>query len=187
MKPLVSICIPNYNYERFIGETIESVLKQTYNNYEVIICDNCSTDRSLEIINSYSDSRIKVYRNSENINLYENINKAISYSCGELIAILHSDDLYAPDFLEKIVQAYTHNPEQRVFVTGVYNYHDETKLALPHHPFKTGGIKPKLEVLIRLQQKNNIGNGVNVILHQECIAKAGMYSSNFRYASDYDL
>jgi glycosyltransferase involved in cell wall biosynthesis len=186
METLVSICIPNYNYEQFISETIDSVINQTYKNIEIIICDNCSTDNSLNIIKRYKDPRIKVYTSTENINLYENINKAISLSCGELIGVLHSDDIYLPNFIETVVNQYNKYPDKKVFVSDAYNYHYESNIKNLHKPFQTVGIKPNTEVLFKLQIKNIIGNGVNVLIHKDCIATAGMYSSKFRYASDLD-
>lgn len=187
MNPLISICIPNYNYEKYIGEAIDSVLSQTYQNFEIIIFDNASTDNSLNIINSYTDRRIKLHINPSNINLYENINRAMSYATGDLICVLHSDDFYHENFLEEIVKAYRKYPDQKVFVTGVYNYHSVQKDLKQHAPFPYGGIKSQNEVITRLIYSNNIGNGVNVCFHKDVIRKAGMYSSAFCFASDYDF
>lgn len=186
-KPLISICIPNYNYEKFIGETIESVLAQTYENFELIIVDNGSTDNSVEIINSYNDERIKLYQNETNIPLYQNINKAQLLANGEFIAVLHSDDKYEPDFLEEIIAAYQRYPEQKVFVTGVYLLHHQENKIITQHAFQKEGLKHRLKVLLRLTMGNNIGNGVNVVYHRECIKKAGMFSDEYKYAADYDL
>ncbi|MDD3150025.1 MAG: glycosyltransferase [Candidatus Gastranaerophilales bacterium] len=186
MNPLVSICVPNYNYERFIGETIESVLRQTYGNFELIIVDNCSTDNSIKIIKSYDDKRIRFYQNHENINIYKNVNKALSLANGELVAVLHSDDFYELNFLEEVVKTYKKYPDKKVFVTGAYNYHHEKKYSKHQIPFDTEGIITKEEVFIRLQPINIVGNGVNVVLHKECIANLGGYSDKFRYPSDYE-
>lgn len=186
-NPLISVCIPNYNYEKFIGETIESVLAQTYENFELIIVDNGSTDSSAEIIKSYNDPRIKFYQNETNIPVYQNINNAQKLAQGELVAVLHSDDLYEPNFLEEIVKAYEEYPSQKVFVTGVYLYHHEENKVIIQRPFSTGGLKVKLEVLLRLCKENNIGNGVNVVYHRDCLEKSGMFSDEFKYSADYDL
>lgn len=186
-KPLVSVCIPNYNYEKFIGETIESVLAQTYLNFELIIVDNGSTDSSVEIIKSYKDPRIKFYQNEINIPVYQNINKAQELAQGELIAVLHSDDKYEPNFLEEIVSAYEKYPDKKVFVSGVYLLHHEENKIIIQSPFKTGGVKSQQEILLNLFKENNIGNGVNVVYHRECLKKAGMFSDKFRYSADFDL
>ncbi|MDI6720940.1 MAG: glycosyltransferase family A protein, partial [Candidatus Aenigmarchaeota archaeon] len=82
MKPLVSICIPNYNSERFIKQTIKSALSQSYPNIEVIVCDNASTDNSCNIIKSFG-KKIRRYRNKINIGQNDNLNKCISLSKGK--------------------------------------------------------------------------------------------------------
>lgn len=93
MQPLVSVIMPAYNAEKFIAEAIESVLKQTYNNWELIIIDDCSTDDTLKIIQSYTDERIKVFCNAENKGVAETTNKAISICDGKYIALLDDDDI----------------------------------------------------------------------------------------------
>lgn len=102
-KNLVSIVTPNYNCAKFISQTIESVLFQTYTNWEMLIVDDCSTDGSYEIALKYAekDSRIKVMRNEQNSGAAVSRNKAIEIANGEFIAFLDSDDLWIPEKLEK--------------------------------------------------------------------------------------
>lgn len=102
-KNLVSIITPNYNCARFISQTIESVLAQTYANWEMLIVDDCSTDGSYEIALEYAakDSRIKVFRNEQNSGAAISRNRAIEESKGEYLAFLDSDDLWMPEKLEK--------------------------------------------------------------------------------------
>lgn len=100
--PLVSIITPCYNSESYISQTIDSVLKQTYENWELLITDDCSTDNSVEIIHSYmqKDSRIKLFKTEKNTghpSVPRNI--SLSYAKGELIAFLDSDDLWDEDKL----------------------------------------------------------------------------------------
>ena len=102
-KNLVSIITPNYNCGRFISQTIESVLAQTYTDWEMLIVDDCSTDGSYEIALEYAskDSRIKVFRNEQNSGAAISRNRAIEESKGEYLAFLDSDDLWMPEKLEK--------------------------------------------------------------------------------------
>lgn len=103
VQNLVSIITPNYNCGRFIAQTIESVLAQTYTNWEMLIVDDCSTDNSVQIALSYAekDSRIKVVQNEKNCGAAISRNKAIELAQGEFVAFLDSDDLWLPDKLEK--------------------------------------------------------------------------------------
>lgn len=100
---LVSIITPNYNCGRFIAQTIESVLAQTYTNWEMLIVDDCSTDDSVQIAQGYAakDSRIKVIRNEKNSGAAVSRNKAIELAQGEFVAFLDSDDLWMPEKLER--------------------------------------------------------------------------------------
>ena len=109
-EPKVSICIPNYNYGRFIGDAIQSALEQTYKNFELIIVDNCSTDNSEEVIKSFSDPRIRYCKNDRNIGLIRNWNRCLSLARGEYITLLHADDKITPNSIEKRVEILDRNP-----------------------------------------------------------------------------
>lgn len=97
---LVSIIMPSWNTGRFIAETIQSVLEQTYKNWELIIVDDCSTDNSDIVINSFNDTRIKYFRNKKNVGAAFARNKAMREARGEWIAFLDSDDLWKPEKLK---------------------------------------------------------------------------------------
>lgn len=96
---LVSVIMPNYNSEKFIKDTIDSVLAQKYQNWELIVVDDCSTDSSLEIIQQYEDSRIRIIRNTVNSGAAVSRNNAIEAANGRWIAFLDSDDLWDSDKL----------------------------------------------------------------------------------------
>lgn len=100
---LVSIITPAYNCSKYISQTIESVLCQTYHDFEMIIVDDCSTDDTLSILEKYSkqDSRIKVIKMVENRGVVEARNVALKQSKGRYIAFLDSDDLWVPEKLSK--------------------------------------------------------------------------------------
>lgn len=99
----VSIIMPNYNCERFINETINSVFAQTYTDWELLIVDDCSTDKSVEIIKGYceKDERVKLFVNAKNRGAAAARNKALREAKGKWIAFLDSDDLWIPQKLEK--------------------------------------------------------------------------------------
>jgi len=105
---LVTIITPTYNHEMYIGRCIESVISQTYSNWELIIIDDGSTDKTAEIIAQYSDSRIKyIHQNNVGIwKLKETYNKGLRIAQGELIAILEGDDFWPPDKLDKQIASF---------------------------------------------------------------------------------
>lgn len=98
---LVSIIMPSWNTGKFIIETIQSVINQTYTNWELLIVDDCSTDNTEEIIASFKDDRIKYFRNKKNSGAALTRNRALREARGEWIAFLDSDDLWMSEKLEK--------------------------------------------------------------------------------------
>jgi teichuronic acid biosynthesis glycosyltransferase TuaG len=101
MNELVSIITPVYNSEKYISDTINSVLAQTYTNWEMLIADDCSSDNSAEIINRYTDSRIKYIKLESNSGAAIARNKALEQAKGNYIAFLDADDTWKPEKLEK--------------------------------------------------------------------------------------
>lgn len=109
--PLVSVLIANYNYGKYIDQAIESVIRQTYDYLEVIICDDGSTDHSMEIVQKYArfDPRIK-FVTQNNSGQSVALNNAFSNSRGEIIAILDSDDIWMPQKIETCLKIFRKNP-----------------------------------------------------------------------------
>lgn len=102
MNELVSIIMPSYNTGKYIAETIESVLAQSYRNWELIIVDDCSTDNTYEVVFQFlNDDRIRLFKNDKNCGAAVSRNRALKEAKGRWIAFLDSDDLWMPDKLEK--------------------------------------------------------------------------------------
>lgn len=127
MNHLVSVIVPVYNHEKFIGITIESVLAQTYQNWELLIVDDCSTDGSWEIIQEYAkgDQRIKAFRNNENKGLIPNWKFLIDNSKGEYIAFLEGDDFFYEENLRGKIKIFLKYPDLGMVYCN-FNTVDET-------------------------------------------------------------
>ena len=106
---LVSIIMPSYNTASYIKESVDSVLNQTYTNWELIIVDDCSTDKTDEVIADLIDTRIRYFKNEKNLGAAISRNKALRESRGQWIAFLDSDDLWMPDKLEKQISFMENN------------------------------------------------------------------------------
>lgn len=104
MKPEVSVIIAAYNTEAYIAQAIESVLAQSLNNIEVIVVDDASTDSTAEVARSFTDKRLKVLVNKRNLGVSGARNHAFREAQGKWVAVLDSDDWYAPERLEKLLQ-----------------------------------------------------------------------------------
>jgi len=114
--PILSVLMTAYNRELFIKDAIESVLCSTFKDFELIIVDDSSNDRTVEIAREFEvqDSRVKVYRNEENLGDYHNRNRAASYATGKYIKFLDSDDLIYPHGLEVFVTSMEKFPEAKL-------------------------------------------------------------------------
>ena len=97
---LVSVIMPSWNTSNFIAESIQSVIDQTYENWELIIVDDCSTDNTDEVVAKFKDKRIRYFKNEKNSGAALSRNRALREARGEWIAFLDSDDLWSPDKLE---------------------------------------------------------------------------------------
>lgn len=111
IPPKVSVCIPVYNGSEYIAESIESVLAQTYKDFHLTVCDNCSTDNTEEIVRGFSDSRLTYVRNAKNLGLVGNTNRCLELANGKYVNIWHHDDVMLPDNLERKVRLLDEHPE----------------------------------------------------------------------------
>ncbi|TAL60337.1 MAG: glycosyltransferase family 2 protein [Bacteroidetes bacterium] len=108
--PVISVLMPVYNVEKYIGEAIDSILNQTFRDFEFIIVDDASTDNTLSIIQSFSDLRIKIIRNENNLMLAASLNKGLQVARGKYVARMDGDDVSHPKRLEKLFDFLEKNP-----------------------------------------------------------------------------
>ena len=144
-KPRVSVGMPVYNGANFIEEALDSILDQTYSDFEVIICDNASTDRTPVICKSYSarDERIKYHRNDRNMGGANNFNRTFELSSGIYFKWAAHDDVIAEDFLAKCIEVLEGDPTVAVCsaLTGSINENGELQRVW-RHSMRTDSHKP---------------------------------------------
>ena len=189
--PLVSIVMSNYNGELLIKHTIESVLAQTYQNWEFIIFDDCSTDRSREIIQSFDDPRIKPFFADKHEHMVYGFNYGITHSLGELIARIDSDDTWEPGKLQKQVEFFRDHPEYGACFTLV-NFVDEHGKILTEKDTERvlwWDIRNKTQAEW-LRYFYFYGCGVShptAMFPRKVIEKVGLYNLGYVQVQDYDL
>ena len=180
--PKVSVVMSVYNGEKYLASAIDSILSQTFTNFEFIIINDGSIDRTFEILNEYekSDSRLRIFH-QENMGLTKSLNKAVSLANGIYIARQDPDDKSLPERLEKQVKFLDQNPDM-VLVGTVFQVIDEnddvvgvTKVPLLDEQIRT-----------RLISSNCFGHGT-VMIRKSCLEKTGAYDESFKYAQDYEL
>ncbi|MBI3632695.1 MAG: glycosyltransferase family 2 protein [Candidatus Vogelbacteria bacterium] len=109
-KPLISVSIPVFNGEKYIRDCVVSVLTQSEQKFEILILDNCSTDRSSEICNEFADPRIRILKNTHNVGSIENFCRCIQNATGEFFVLLPCDDLLEKDYLKLLSQGLIDHP-----------------------------------------------------------------------------
>ncbi|MCP3940418.1 MAG: glycosyltransferase family 2 protein [Desulfobacteraceae bacterium] len=199
---LVSICIPTYNNGQYIGETLESLINQTYKNIEIIVSDNASTDNTKAIVSAKKskDSRIYYFRNDENLGYVNNIKNAVSKAKSDIIAIYHSDDIYEPTIIEKeLIQLLENDNVGAVFSAfASFNEQYSNKLefsqlydqltAYSIYDCKKniffGGIKEYLPVITK---HGNIFSCPSLMCKKQIYQDIGGYTDEYPTNEDFDL
>ncbi len=184
-NPKVTVCMPNYNYGHFIGQSIQSVLDQDFNDFELIIVDDCSTDNSDEVIRSFSDNRIKYHHNKTNIGRLKNINKCLQLSQGEYITILPSDGLYTPSSLIKRKEILDSNPSIG-FVFSAGTIIDEAgKFIRDAVPFADNWVREGEDVFRTLVLGNHILT-LTCMVRKKCFDHLGLLNEEIKATGSRD-
>lgn len=188
MKPLVSVCIPAYNNAAYIKETIDSILKQTYTNFELIICDDKSKDHTVEVIESIKDERIRLYKNEKNLGMSGNWNNCLSKCNGEYIKLICADDMLREDCLEKEVQALIDNPTAVLAESDTKLFDLDGKPKGFYKRYKTKGLENGKKIArAGFFIKNYFGAPLANTFRKSALEKAGGFDTWYTYILDYDF
>ena len=181
----VSVVTSIYNGEKYIGETIESIIQQTFTDWEYIIIDNASTDASPKIIEDYAkqDARIRFYRNDNNIGVAENLNQCFDLTHGKYIARTDADDLSYPSRLEKQFQYMEAHP--RIALLGC-NMDIWNRGVIEHNTDNTAMLNNSSEMRFVLPFTNIIGAST-FFIRNDVIKNYNIRYSPYIYAEDFSL
>lgn len=179
--PQISVVMSVRNDERYLRASVESILNQTYTDFEFIIFDDCSTDRSLEILRAYTDPRLRIIANDRNLGLTRNLNKGLVLSRGKYIARQDSDDVSLPSrFQEQIARL---EADRDLAVIGAWvTFIDGQGNALLTYETPTGPTR----IYRDLEIKNCVVHP-SVMFRREAVLSLGGYDESFVYAQDYEL
>jgi len=180
----VSVIIPTYNRAHLLTQAIDSVLAQTFKDFELIVVDNYSSDNTESVIKSYDDRRIRYFKNQNNGLVSVNRNYGIQKSRGEYIAFLDDDDLWLPEKLEKQVKLLDSNKELGLVYSDIHIIGSNGNL-LKDTYFHS--VKPfRGNVFNELLIANFIGS-LTVVVRKEALSKVGVFDLKYIIAQDYDL
>ncbi|MBK5721482.1 glycosyltransferase [Dysgonomonas sp. Marseille-P4677] len=170
-KPLVSVLMPCYNVEKYVEESMNSILNQTYANLQIIAINDCSTDDTGKILERLAkkDTRISIVENEENLKLIRTLNKGITFCEGEFIARMDADDISLPTRIEKEVDFLLNNPDHDIVSTLFYAFRSDrpNKRYFHHSPlhdnelrgymlFKSGICHPAVMIRKRVFTELNL-------------------------------
>jgi glycosyltransferase involved in cell wall biosynthesis len=188
--PSVSVCIPVYKGERFLAETIRSVLDQTYRDFELVVLDNASPDESGNIARSFGDPRIRVERNPVTLSQPDNWNRVVELSRAPLVKVVCADDLLHPRCLEYQVAPMEADPGLAVVASRRHMIDEESRVIVPRRglPGLTG-VRTGVEVARRVVRNgsNPIGESNNVLFRREDFFTVGGWRGDRTYIMDLDL
>jgi len=173
-QKLVSILMPAYNCENYVAQAIEAVLSQTYQNFELIMLDDCSTDSTKKIMDSYSDSRIKRFHNEINLGYLQSSNKLVNYASGDYLTFQDADDLCVPNRLEQLVSFLEQHPNISCVGSNIHktdqlgNIIHTTNYPVEHDAILSG-----------LLNYHIVMTGSSLMVRQEVLNSIGLYNLYF--------
>jgi glycosyltransferase involved in cell wall biosynthesis len=181
-SPTVTVIMATYNGSRHICASINSILSQTCQNLELIVVDDCSTDATASILASYTDPRLKLFRNETNLNVVASRNRCLAYATGQFVAMLDHDDLSAPTRLAKQIAYLEANPKTVLLGTTARILQDGQISEMNHPRVSTPGL-----IMWLLHVANPLICS-SIMFRAAAARKLNIFMrDNYRYADDYDF
>jgi glycosyltransferase involved in cell wall biosynthesis len=174
LEKLISVILPVYNSEKYISEAIESIINQTYTNFELLVLDDGSTDTTLDIVQCFNDKRIKIFTSEENHGIVHQLNKGIENSQGEYIARMDADDISLPERFEKQIEFLENVDNSKIDLLGT----DALEIG--------ENVKPIIHQNYLPSQISFLLNFTCPILHPTVIFRKRLFDKGFRYPYFYE-
>jgi len=180
-SPKVSVIIPTYNRGKYIKEAVDSVLSQAFQDFEIIVIDDGSTDNTREVLSLYSDKIEYIYQENKGISCARNT--GIRCSNGEYIAFLDSDDMWLEDKLELQVRFLDKNRDVDMVYSGIYYFDEMFKINRDYFDL----VKPYSGFVLKHLFLRNFIPCVTVIVRKKCFEKIGLFDETLVFSEDYDM
>jgi len=172
--PLVSIVLPTYNGSRYLRKSIESCLKQTYHNIEVVVVDDCSTDTTPAIVKSFQDPRLHYHRNIKNQRLPRSLNIGFTRAKGEYLTWTSDDNEYSPEAIQEMLSVLEKNPDADFVYADYWAYYEDT------------GLKELKALPDRLDMRRQNQVGACFLYTRRVYETIGDYNPYYEIVEDYD-
>lgn len=181
MRPIISVIIPTYNRGNYLCSAIKSVLNQTFEDFEIVVVDDASTDNTRQVVDKFDDKRIRYIRHKENKGGSAARNTGIKRSKAKFIAFLDDDDLWMPSKLEKQLDLINTNLETGAVYTGICILNKSDKIIRFESSSFTGSIFP------HILKKNYVGGCSQLLVRKECFNRIGLFDENLLAGQDWDM
>ena len=187
-KPLVSVCIPAYNNEDYILETINCILSQSYKNIELIVVDDNSSDDTYKVVESVKDVRLKAYRNKDNLGMAGNWNRCLELCSGKYIKLVCADDLLHKRLIEKEVAIMEAYPEVNLVQsdTQFIDVNGRPKGYYRRY-YKSGVVEGKKASRFSVFTRDFLGAPLANMIRKSTYDKLGGFDEKLVYIIDYDF
>ena len=180
-KPLVTVLMTVYNGAKYLNASVQSIINQTFQDFEFLIVNDCSTDDSVKIIESYNDDRIVIYNNEKNIGQTKSLNIGLKLAKGKYIGRIDADDVAFPLWLEKLVGFIRKHPEYAAVSPGVIIIDSVDKRK------KIRRVPASFHEIIFHIFYDSPMNHVSVLMNKDLILRHGGYDETFKITQDYEL
>jgi glycosyltransferase involved in cell wall biosynthesis len=179
--PKISVIMCVHNGEKYLNRAVDSILYQTFEDFEFIVIDDASTDSTNNILSKYKDNRLRIFRNTHQMGLYKSSNIGLRQAFGDYIARMDADDISLPERLEKEKKFLDENPDYALVGT-CYFIIDQSDRILDK-----AGIHFTNEDIQKIMLIGNCFGHGTTMFRRDCIEKVGFYNEEFKYSGDYDL
>lgn len=184
MKPSVSVGIPTYNRSGLLQQAIQSVLQQTYQDFEIIVSDDCSPDDTAQVVQAFHDPRIRYHRTVTNLRPPRNWNECVRLARGEFFALLPDDDVYCATFLEELVSALSASPSLGFAQCGYYSV-DEQLRGIQTRQAATAPLTLKADRAVIWQMQNLACIPAACLFRREAMLDLGLWRERTGYWDDW--
>jgi glycosyltransferase involved in cell wall biosynthesis len=185
--PSISVCIPTYNTARYIGEAIKSVLGQDYQDYELVICDNASTDETSDICRRFDDPRVRYVRFNEFVGQAANWNRCLDLARGEYVVLLHSDDVLLPAFLRRAAETLDRHPQVGLVHCSVQHISQNNSPLYLQKLYDADVIDAEEKLLRKLLLDGCVVNPAGVMVRREVYETVGKFTEQIVWGVDWHM
>ncbi len=178
---LISLCIPTFNRAQFLAEAIDSVLSQSFGDFELLVVDNASTDDTASVVRRYTDPRVRFVRNERNLGMIGNFNRCLELAQSEIVWIFADDDLLEPDALAHVTGEFARQDVGLLF--GRHRYLSDSGASAPSPEFKSPGPWRAGLAALRAVTSHSYSS-VTVSFRRSLFVRCGGFSPRFPYSGD---